>query len=318
MRFFLKVAIICFCTAMGVVIVSDEAQACQAELCPRDDHFLPEQGAEVPANLKGLYYYHLFAPEVERDEEVTQMYLLDDGGEPVDEVAFEEDESDVSHYAFEFQFEDPLQPGETYRYLGETACSGEVGPVEELELVFHTADEAPIPEELGALEVVDTTTSSLQVSNSMSCSDDIRAAQAEVWLELSDDARPWESVLWYETLVDGEHWNASEQVGQDTPGGSSWVGRGQDLIYADCDGDDGLEEGTYSVQMRAYLPGVQGAIASDEVDVELECSTLGGRGCFCNATSSGGSPLSALIALLMVLGIARWNAASRRPDSPVG
>lgn len=311
MRLFMILGIFCCCASVGLIVFSNHANACQAELCPRDDDFLPDEGVEVPANLEGIFRYHLFVPPGGGEEEAAMEVRRMEGGQPADEVPAEEHESEVGNGAFEVLFEDPLQPGESYRVRGEKACAP-IQPEDaddELELRFDTGDEAPIPDSLGELEIVDTQTASLQVRHAASCSHEIRAAQAEVWLTLSDEAEPWEPVLWYQTMVDGERWTARRSVGEEVPGGSSWIGRGKDLIYADCSGEDGLEEGDYTVQMLAHLPGTQEAIASDEVQITLECSTFGGRGCGCHATSSGGGTLGAFFALLVVLGIARRSAS---------
>lgn len=239
-------------------LLAAPALACQAFSCG-PDHYLPGDGAIVPANLLGIFYW-----EDSWDHDPELELVVIENGTPAGEINLSEVTDDF------FEFEAPLVVGESYRLRGFNFCySFDWETVDEVEEInFQAGDPAPIPTSLGHLEIVEETTGGVWV-DSGECSSEIQAAQVRVTLHLSEEAQPWEDVLLYRTYVGGNRYNMTSETGQYIPLGSSWVGRGEDLIIARC--GDTWRLGVHAVEIRGYLPGVDEPIVTEELEITLEC-----------------------------------------------
>jgi hypothetical protein len=105
------------------------------------------------------------------------------------------------------------------------------------------------------------------------CSTDITAASRSLDLVLPAGMRKWRDVFLYSTLVDGRGWRPAPNNCLVVPHGTSWVGRGRDLVYATCSGEtpaDNLSEGTHAVEMEAWLPGTKTVVRA-KISVTLTC-----------------------------------------------
>lgn len=306
------------CFSVGVVGLVWDAEACVGDDCCVATH-LPDQGSLVPANASGLLKHGSTCSGDGIDHFGDNHRVLEevvDGGEN-EAIAVAFSEREELRDAFELSIEKAMQPGKTYRYRADHICSVpdasdfddtvDVPDYDDTVIEFETGANAVVPEELGVLEVENSHTRPIEVGRGSGCSIVVTAALAEIRLHLSEDARPWQDLFWYETRVNGDSWMPRKRIGQSIVG-ESWVGRAQDRIYARCDGERGLEEGTHTVQMRAHLAGVQEPIYSDEVEVDLYCGAFGG--CFgCAAASPGtgqdelGLQNLVLMAILVCLGM---------------
>jgi hypothetical protein len=194
--------------------------------------------------------------------------------------------------------------------------------------MFHVGPSAPLPTRLGTLRASAVALSALEVTANASCSAKVDAAQAALDLEIAGDAAPWRDVLQFETWVDGIRWSPQHSSVETLAPGTSWRGRGVDVVYRICrvsEADrqnvynDGLAAGTHVVEMRARLPGTTMELRSDTVTVELACPdespsvcpTTAGR-CDdvqrgCSAGDSRGAPW-----LVVIIGLGATIASRRR------
>ena len=135
---------------------------------------------------------------------------------------------------------------------------------------------APLPKSLGHLNLVSDQIGPLTVGTSMgSCSTVINARQALIQLVPSIEATPWVDAMVFNTLVDGKPYIKTESIGERAPFGASWVGRGKERVYVDCDSDrgafQGVTPGPHTVVIQARIPGVEGVLSSDPLTVDLLC-----------------------------------------------
>jgi hypothetical protein len=105
------------------------------------------------------------------------------------------------------------------------------------------------------------------------CSTGITAASLSLDLVLPAGMRKWRDFFLYSTLVDGRGWRPAPNNCLVVRHGTSWVGRGRDLVYATCSGEtptDNLSEGTHTVEMEAWLPGTKTVVRA-KTSVTLTC-----------------------------------------------
>jgi len=171
---------------------------------------------------------------------------------------------------------------------------------------------APMPTTLGTIGAMDKGVGPLVVgTTSGSCSSQIDAHQIDLQVEFSADALPWRDALAFTTLVDGQRWFAADSINSTYAQGTSWVGRGQDRVYASCGGEaedgsfSGLAEGWHQVAFEATLPGTDIVLTTDSVSVELSCEAGGvvdeSDGASMGGCSVNGRSQSGPIAFLLLL-----------------
>lgn len=277
-----RVSIIGVSVVAGI-LVANSAMACLVDKCDllgqdAEDFFLPVEGSTVPANLTGLWAASL------RDYGPVEIIEIVDNSDPEVAVGIS-DESIVSAVdstwpvGWSHDFDAFLKEGHSYRLRSRNSCTGDVS-----EVTFEASAVAPLPTSLGELELFDNFNGPL----SLDCTAEIQASQAHFGLVLAEEALPWKEVINFVTYVNDMPWYARSHTAQVVPIGSSWVGRGEDLVFANCSGTaGGLDEGVHTVQIRGYLPGVDEPILSDELEVVLNCDGyFGGTGC----SGTGGIP----------------------------
>ncbi len=238
------------------------------------DAYLPNDTMTVPANLAGVFVRTTAGATVEHDELQLEITPLDDEGDEGERLSAGDFE--VSH-GLELTFDMPLEENQTYRIDGEHSCEATGASSFE----FETTAAAPIPEDLGTIEIGESSERTVQLSSSL-CQSDYDAVAAEVRLQPSEEVEAWEDLIWYRTYVDGEVWDPAGAVGEPSQRapGHSWTGHGTDLIFSGCGNDRGLSEGAHEVEIHAFLPGVDEPIKSETATVELEC----GEGAFDDQT----------------------------------
>ena len=104
------------------------------------------------------------------------------------------------------------------------------------------------------------------------CSSTIDGVTAIVTVELDPTVSPWRDALRYETLVDGAPYLGPVSNAGDGPQGE--VTRVSVACEAPTPGQypPDLEEGVHLVQRRAFLPGSETPLLSDEIEIELRCA----------------------------------------------
>lgn len=152
--------------------------------------------------------------------------------------------------------------------------------------VFHTTAPAEIPTTIGELGLADSSEDSLTIESlAGDCAATVNAVHCGVTLELSAEAEPWRDALYFGTFVDGVPWFPRHSMCETVSPGTSWVGRGTDLVFAIC-GDYQIDvfgrelidslpfvltEGWHTVQIRGWIPGTDVVLTSSQIGVELEC-----------------------------------------------
>lgn len=104
------------------------------------------------------------------------------------------------------------------------------------------------------------------------------AARRSLRIELPPAARRFAADLVYTTLVDGKPWRPAQSFCSPTTPGRSWIGPGEELVFADC-GDavfgtrnSGVADSVaHTVRMRATAPGSDVAIETPVEVVFLPC-----------------------------------------------
>lgn len=106
------------------------------------------------------------------------------------------------------------------------------------------------------------------------CSTSIPAAQESLEIVLPEPWARFKEVLLFGVMVDGQHWRPARGLCDDIPPGLSWVGRGKEIVFAQCGGEIpaaySLEPGRHRVEMVAWLPGTS-LLARADTEVVLEC-----------------------------------------------
>ncbi len=141
---------------------------------------------------------------------------------------------------------------------------------------FSIGPKAALPTTLGTLRAKPLTTGRLTVASSGGgCRVKARVAYIDLVLVPSEEAKPWLSVLEYETLVDGKRVHISDALNVAAPAWSSWVGKGRDRLYINCDkeGFAGLSKGKHRVVMAATIAGSATRVSTPAIEVVLSCGT---------------------------------------------
>lgn len=104
------------------------------------------------------------------------------------------------------------------------------------------------------------------------CSSTIDGVTVVVATELDATTQPWRAALRYETLVDGAPYQLLTSNAGEAPQGE--VTRVSVACVAPSPHQyvPDLEEGVHLVQRRAFLPGSETPLLSDEIEIELRCA----------------------------------------------
>ncbi|HWO25932.1 MAG TPA: hypothetical protein VNO30_44670 [Kofleriaceae bacterium] len=297
-----------------VAAAPSDADACSPLPCS-PGYFTPVNDAAVPANVPAFYWRPVssaFSTPLPEPSDV----LFARAAAPTTPLPFTAAKLLDGSYALTPQ--DPLTPGTDYVLTDRYKCgSMSVGP----SVTFRALATAPQPTSLGTLTETTNLTGPITVpSSGGECSVEVAAHQVGIALQPSTDALAWRGALHYETFVDGQLWHSSSSADSAAPG-SSWSGRGTDVLYAFCEEGahlaNGLAAGTHEVVMRATLPGTTTVVQSSALTVELACAGDGpdpdeGDG-GCATGGVGGSrwlSLGMLAALAALVG--RGHRAARR------
>ncbi len=258
------------------------ADACGASVCGSGG-FNPGNGATVPANLPGVHWQ----PRGIYDGMGGDPSLVTIAPAATPSVTLAFTATALADGAYALMLAEPLVEGTTYIVADSNMCNGETAST----ITIVAGPAAPLPAELGVLATIDGGVTSLEVATfSGSCSADVSAAQDSVELALAPDAVPWRDALHFETSVDDKPWRPQDAANIPVPAGSSWRGRGVDLVYSVCASEDetvsrGVDVGGHRVTMRATVPGSSISLVSGATTVDLQCAVPGGaNGC---STSTG-------------------------------
>ncbi|MDZ4064155.1 MAG: hypothetical protein U1E22_05740, partial [Coriobacteriia bacterium] len=175
----------------------------------------------------------------------------------------------------------PMPVGKTIRVRGANFCQNATGVLDDTAsvAVFETSASSPLPTDLGVLTATPSVVEPLVVADgSGPCASTVTAATVRVTLAFSTGALPWKDVFAFETWVDGEPWGSAHHIAREPIIGSSWEGRGVDLMFSICETPGGsfpvvapLGEGSHEVKMRAWLPGSSTVLETPSIVFALSC-----------------------------------------------
>ncbi|MFU8805041.1 MAG: hypothetical protein ACNA8W_14605 [Bradymonadaceae bacterium] len=284
---------------MTTILWSAPAAACSI-LCS-DDVFTPT-GGTVPANVNGAVWKPTyFADAQAMDEGDIRLIHVGTG----DEISFNLIANSTQEM-FWLEFHD-LEAGEEYRFEAPWSCEPEGSPSE---WTFEVGPAAPFPTDTLSLSASEPVRENLRLFAGAQCYADVHSVYVDVELAIPAELEPWRDALIFETLVDGNPWrvtpfDASIYSLTAIPPGETWQGRGKDRIYAVCETSDGIpqemgQEGTFTVSMRAWIPGRTAVLVSNEVEIELRCeeSAENSGGCACASMKSKPMPAGFLLTAL--------------------
>jgi hypothetical protein len=250
------------------------AQACSADPCS-GGHFLPA-GGTVPSNLPAILWIPRSDGSATPDASGVALFQVTMDNEMAVQVSVEP----LGQTGFLVRPASPLAPGGEYIVRGQDYCMplGGMSPVV-TEATLTVWDPIPFPTSLNTLLPDAVRVGPLTVSTvAGSCSSSITAAQAKIGLFVVAGIPyvPWWDSLFFETLVDGVLWHPTRSLIELPPPGSSWQGRGEDLLFASCASDDpfadkGLTKGPHTVLMRATLPGLGTYFETQTETIDLQC-----------------------------------------------
>ena len=277
--------------AVSSLAVHRTADACSIAHC-WTGYLTPSDGASVPANLPALHWRPRtgFGGAPPDPALVTLATTMDPG------VALGLTPTVLPDGDYVLVPDQPLVAGTSYILRDHNVCDGEDGP----SAVFTVGPAAPLPASLGTLRATARGVAALEVeTDGGSCSSQIDADQATIDLDLAPEVAPWRDVLHFETRVDDKPWHPQTSIIRRDAPGTSWRGRGVDLVYRTCRTDDplvssALDAGAHVVAMRATLPGSTAVVSSTSVVVELACASDDSGGC-----SAGGSQAAPWLVLAL-------------------
>ena len=294
-----------FCASCAILLplLPAKARACEPPSC-WGGHFIPSAGA-IPSNAPFLVWQpHVVFGVDEFDAGALRLLKL--GGE-TETIPFELMGS-TDGYSLVKLYE-PLQSGR-YQMVAGSAC-GESREPKQVE--FAVEGPAPLPTGLGSVQVQNRNSGVITIAADGECSTGVRAAQVEIKVQLSESAKPWRDLLMFSTWVDGEEWRPETTLASNLAPGSSWNGRGRDLMYAICDDDEkryhkpDLSFGKHEVVIRASLPGGDQVFESEVAHVDLHCpgwmtlrwmdttERLKRSGCSCDLSGRANFPLCGML-----------------------
>jgi len=297
-----------------VAAAPSAADACSPPICWAGS-FTPANGATVPANLPAMYWRPLSGYGASTAD--PSKVVLASAAAPSTPLPFTT--TQLPDGAYLIVPKQPLTPGTAYVLTDQSTCGSSTTPLGPT-ATFQVAAAAPLPTSLGALAEGANLVGPLEVASAGgSCSAEVEAHQIRIDLQPTSETIAWRDALHFETLVDGEVWRAAATIGAVVPPGTSWRGRGVDLVYRVCKTSDdavseGLAAGPHEVVMRATLPGSSTVVSSSSLTVELACASdgppvdEGGASGGCGAGRPRSSGWLLLGALAAAIGLRRRTA----------
>jgi len=279
--------------AVGVVIpVASSAPARACSCVPPDEGFIVESTL-VPRNTLGFPWWGEVDANVRRQRlpprHLFRLELLESGGSRNVGFDLEFAPPEFGDRAFKawgmglviLKPRAPLHEGAKYRVSFRRRRLSRVGrrprSAGELQVVeVSVGTESLLPDAgTASLAVGKQTVAPLVVRKGVSCWTTIGAAQQPITFELPVSAQKWRDALLYSTTIDGTTaWRPSRNNCVDVPLGTSWVGRGKELLYVRCSGEQGTDaiaRGDHLVTMIAWLPGT-GVFFKAERRLSLTCN----------------------------------------------
>lgn len=252
---------------LATAVIPRQSEACSGIGC-WGGHALPSGGGELPLGASILWELQIsaFDQRPAMDGEVTLVDMTD--GSTV-AVRFAPYTGSIAGRTPSWSFVRPMTPltvGHAYAMTGLNKCEHprSLPPSRTDQFVVTAAQ--PLPTALGRLIVSDRVRGELTIEADGACSERVEAVWVDLRIEYDPTARPYRDAMLYETYVDGELWAPKDNVLSHHAPGASWIGRGTDRLYVQCDGPRVMR-----VKMIAEAPGQGHGVETPQISVNLNC-----------------------------------------------
>lgn len=268
----------CWITAVGllcaVFLAPEQSAACSCFCYSKNWGFVSDGGL-IPSNSRGLLWWGEYEGANSTDQGLP-VQIASASGEPL-AVEYEP----VSKYGTQglwlFRPRDGFKIGKSYIFTTRRTCTFMLGSGWEQRVSVTISDQAAAsPAGPVALKIGLPNTDALGIAAGVSCGESVNAAQLPIEMDLPEAMRTFRDQLYFETIVDGaRRWSPSASICSPIVPGTSWRGKGVDLLFSVCDdmqlSRSGLAAGRHTVEMRASLPGTDVSAVTSEVEVDLKC-----------------------------------------------
>jgi len=266
----------------AVFLAPERSAACSC-VCYYPTWGFVSEGGLIPSNSPGLLWWGEFEGSNGTDQALP-VQIASASGEPLP-VEYELVSKEQPRRLWLFRPRDGFKVGKSYvltttricqkftRMLGGPSIGG---PSWEQRISVTVSDQAAVsPAGPVELKIGEPTTGAVAVPAGGICSEGVTAAQLRIVMDLPEAMKAFRDQLYFETIIDGtHHWSPYGSICALVLPGSSWQGKGVDLLFTVCGDkpdDRGLSAGRHTVEMRASLPGTDVSAVTSEVEVELSC-----------------------------------------------
>lgn len=261
----------CWLAAVGLLcagfLAPEPSVACSCAVYYKDWGFV-SAGGLIPSNSRGLLWWGEFAGAAGKDHGLP-VQIASASGESLP-VEYELVSRDLPKSLWLFRPRDGFKVGKSYVFT--TRQTFTLGSDEQRVSVTVSDRAAASPGRPVALKIGEPVVGALQIAMGGSCAARVTAARLPIAMDLPETMRVFGDQLYFETVIDGtDHWIASDNVCTTIVPGTSWRGRGVDLLFSVCGDSGGLAAGRHVVQMRASLPGTDVLAVTSKVEVDLKC-----------------------------------------------
>lgn len=252
-------------------LAPEQSAACSC-VCYYNNWGFVSDGGLIPSNSHGLLWWGEFEGSNSADHGLP-VQIASTSGEPLP-VEYEL----VSKYGTQslwlFRPRGGFKIGKSYVFTTRRTCAFMFEGGWEQQVSVTISDQAAVsPAGPVALKVGKPIMDALAVAAGGSCSEGITAAQFPIKMDLPEAMGVFRDQLYFETIIDGARWDASASLCNPVVPGTSWRGKGVDLLFIACTpfSSQGLAAGRHTVEMRASLPGTDFLAVTSKVEVELRC-----------------------------------------------
>ena len=169
-----------------------------------------------------------------------------------------------------------LFPGNRYRFSRKQQVQPS-GGIQKVEAIVENTAFVEIKDQI-ELWLSPPTRASLKIEAPGRCSRSADMIAQDVQINGPEAIERWRFALLFDTIVDGKRdWHPRDHLCGDYSAGSSWRGRGTDVIFAECGVGNfkhaGLSEGAHDVSMTISVPGTKLAVVTKKRPFMLTCKS---------------------------------------------
>jgi hypothetical protein len=226
-------------------------------------------GGLIPSNSRGLLWWGEFEGVTDTDRTLP-VQIARASGEPLP-VEYELVSKEPPRSLWLFRPQGGFKKGESYVFTARRTFLLDLGNEDQTVDVKVSYQAAVAPPGPVVLKVGQPSSGKLQIAKGVSCSETVTAAELPVEMDAPEGIGKFRDQLYFETLIDGNKWLPSSSVCNTILPGTSWRGKGADLLFSvfSSFGDaSGLTPGHHVVELRASLPGTD-ILLTSKIEVQV-------------------------------------------------